>query len=249
MADIRPNLNSRLAKLKLLYGRDVEIPETEDVDSKAFKIAEANRAEIRHLESTLATFQLADAQDRATEAQTAATDEQRRANAAAEKANSDAEKAKGKSEEINFWSRRFLTNVAIANGAGFVAVLSFMVKPDSPIIEATDIWSAMELFGMGTALAASVPILRLLEIGFTELANLAATPKRFRFIYKPYEYGFMNWSAAFLASGLFISGMAVTIGCARGYYEARPQQTASNRAVTTATVVVPHRSGSAIPHK
>lgn len=86
-------------------------------------------------------------------AQIAATRAQQVAKGELRITNVAADDAKTKGEEVQFWSRRFLTKFLVANAAGFAAVLPFIVKTDSTVIRQEDALNALACFGLALALA------------------------------------------------------------------------------------------------
>ncbi|QYF87281.1 hypothetical protein [Brevundimonas sp. PAMC22021] len=197
--------------------------------------------ELFHIESTLATYQLADAQRELVAAQTAATRAQEAATDELRIANAAADDAKTKGEEVQFWSRRFLTNLLVANAAGFVAVLTFMVKTDSPVIRQEDVLNALACFGSGAVLGGCVPLFRIIEVrfgsGFHKVGPDAQPRKspwgRF------YSDNGLNFVAAVGGSILLAMGIMVVIGCARGYYAAKSAEMPREREVVVRVVQVP----------
>lgn len=217
------------------------------------------------MEATLATFQLADAQDRATQAQQAATEQQRLANVAdsAEQRHlaREAEKSKATEEEITFWTRRFMTSVSIASAAGFVAVLTFLLKTDSPAIGVKPVRMALTYFGVAAGMGAFVPIIHLLSIYSRRLFSLyeATITQRqdprpsftaaLLLIYRTlYANPFLNWFYVMTAVMLFVGAVTITVGSAAGYYEARiryeEDMSAYSAGVPRAAAVAPVEIGN-----
>lgn len=227
MADIRRELNRRRGRLRLHEDADRATVIECDPKSQVYRMSRANLDELFHIESTLATIQLADAQDRATTAQQEATAEQAKANAAA-----DAKKSEG--EEVTFWTRRFMTSMSIANAAGFVAVLSFMFKEDSPAIHTKDVRMALAYFGIGAIMGGLVPVIHLFSIYARAEANrierrMELRPELRKGFYgfavkmNGYFYGnrYLTWGYVLSGFSLFAWALLITVGSATGYYEAR----------------------------
>lgn len=203
MTMIREDLNRRLEALKLTLGEDELHLRMEAPNSMIFGRAKRNVEELRAIEATLATMQLADAQRDLAAAQ-------EKVAGAQVAANKHAEAEKSRAEEVNFWLRRLLTTTAIANAVGFVSVVAFMTKSDSPLIAPKDVGQALSAFFGGTLVGGAFPVVRIFQLWADSLAD-RGEGKGIRF----------DWIYAAAAIGLFLYGLLLVIGCARGYYSAR----------------------------
>lgn len=231
MSRLREDINARRDVLLPLVIRDYDIVENLNEGANVRAVSQVRINELRQIEATLATFQLADRQAELVMAQERATNAQQAATSQLKIANDAAEVAKGTNEEVAFWSRRFITNLAIANGAAFVAVLSFMLKKDSPFVPFNDVFEALKAFGYGTTVAACYPLVRILElksyvyIRKRQLEGLASIPKSFaKRIWSDYGGSIPIVLGSAL---LFGSGMVTVLGSAQGYYNAKPQISSS----------------------
>lgn len=155
MSDIRDELNKRLQELRETAAKDVvSVRDGAAPTSVTYERASRNLAELREVEATLATMQLADAQRDVANAQREVADQQRVANEADARQRSTA-------EESAFWARRFLTSITIANVGGLVAVLVFLSKPDSPVVPLDSAGWAVRLFAAGTFLGGAYPLAKI----------------------------------------------------------------------------------------
>lgn len=245
MSDIRDLLNDRRDELAQTWMLDRVMLEKRGVDTESYRKALDRQKEREHIEATLATFQLADAQrelvaaqERATEAQILATAEQRVANAAASQEKKDADEAASKAkiveEEVTFWTRRFMTSMSIANAAGFIAVLTFMFKQDSPAIQSRDVRLALAYFGIGAIMGGLVPVIHLMTIWarsyfggrLKEIEQQPGGPSsslKFMLTVNNAFYGnrYLTWVYVLSGFSLFAWALVITVGCATGYYDAR----------------------------
>lgn len=157
MSDIRDDLNARMNVLRAQFSVNADIVRTSLSDSRDFATAQRNIQELRDIESTIATMQLADAQDRVAKSQLEVASQQQAANTA------DAAK-RSANEESSFWARRFLTSITVANLGGFVAVVLFLSKSDSPLVDISDVSMAIRTFALGTAIGGIYPLAKIAAI-------------------------------------------------------------------------------------
>jgi hypothetical protein len=158
MGDIREQLNVRLGELRRTASNDAMwVREGAAPNSAYYERASRNLAELRDVEATLATMQLADAQLEVAKAQRDVAEQQRLANAA------DATK-RSTAEETAFWARRFLTSITVANVGALVAVLLFLSKPDSPLVPMSTATLAVQFFTLGTIVGGAYPLAKMLAL-------------------------------------------------------------------------------------
>lgn len=155
MTHIRDDLNRRLAELRDASVQDaVWVRDGAAPGSAYFERASRNLNELRSIEATLATMQLADAQLEVADAQREVAQAQRQAN------EEEASK-RSKSEETAFWARRYFTTIAVANAGALFAVVAFMVKPDSPAFPDEDVLGIIRLLMAGTVMGGAYPLVRI----------------------------------------------------------------------------------------
>lgn len=158
MGDIREQLNERLRELRQTAANDsMWVREGAAPNSVNYQRASRNLAELREVEATLATMQLADAQIEVANAQRDVAEQQRLANLA------DATK-RSTAEETAFWARRFLTSITVANVGALVAVLLFLSKPDSPLVPVTSAALAIQLFTLGALVGGAYPLAKIFAL-------------------------------------------------------------------------------------
>lgn len=158
MGDIRDQLNDRLKELRLTAVKDAMwVRDGADPRSRNYERASRNLSELREVEATLATMQLADAQLEVAKAQRDVAAQQRVANQA------DAAR-QSRAEEIAFWARRFLTSVTVANVGGLAAVLVFLSKPDSPLVSMGAANLAIYSFSLGTVVGSFSPLAKIMQL-------------------------------------------------------------------------------------
>lgn len=125
--------------------------------SQEYERAVRNIGELRSIEATLATMQLADAQR-----------ENARAQRAVAEAQADANRAEADARELNndrsFWARRFMTTATVANAAGLVSVLSYAARPEAMAVGKEQVAAVLAYFFAGTFLGGLYPLFRLLGI-------------------------------------------------------------------------------------
>ncbi len=156
MSDIRARLNVRRDDLLARVPRDEMFVEGgAHVGSQSYDIASRNLGELRAIEATLATMQLADAQMGVAAAQ-------REIAAAQRAANDQADTARSVKEEESFWSRRYLTTLAVANAGGLFAFLAFLTRADAPLVPWWMVTSAFGAFLLGSVYGGTYPLQRLL---------------------------------------------------------------------------------------
>ncbi len=122
--------------------------------SSRFQTAARNVEELRSIEATLATMQLADAQREVASSQ-------RQVAEAQQKANEHANQEGAHREEFGYWARKFLTNITIANSAGFAAIVLFISKPDSPLMDYKSVEQAAQSFFLGMTSGGIYPLLSM----------------------------------------------------------------------------------------
>lgn len=197
VGDIRDQLNQRLRELRQTEGRDAMwVREGAAPRSANYERASRNLAELREVEATLATMQLADAQLEVAKAQREVAAQQRHANDA------DAMK-RSKAEDSAFWARRFLTSITVANVGALVAVLVFMSKPDSPLVPTSSTTMAVRLFMVGTLLGGFYPVGKIFALWLWNDQRRPLAPRIIADIFLPAV------AAAALFAGSWISIQAV----------------------------------------
>ncbi|WP_242913463.1 hypothetical protein [Brevundimonas pishanensis] len=88
--------------------------------------------------------QVAASQDAATKAQLAETALQN--------------EIRGRSDEQQYWSRRFLTSLTVAHGVGFVTSLTALTRQPPPITTPVAAFAIISTFGLGLLFMGSLPI-------------------------------------------------------------------------------------------
>ncbi|WP_312686579.1 hypothetical protein [Brevundimonas nasdae] len=152
--------------------------------------------ELHALDSVATQARLVEAQDRVAEAQREATAVQRSELARQEEARSE-------NEANTFWSRRYLTSLSVAHGAGAFAAISAMLRSPTPIATDLQLERIVLSFGFG-----------LLTSGLTPLAHIFA-PKGPKF-YKTREHIIAVFAAA--STLAFLLGVWTTLDVARATY-------------------------------
>lgn len=157
MTDIRQELNLRRNELREREPEDRLMLARESPRSQEYERAVRNIGELRSIEATLATMQLADAQR-----------ENARAQRAVAEAQADANRAEADARELNndrsFWARRFMTTATVANAAGLVSVLSYAARPEAMAVGKEQVAAVLAYFFAGTFLGGLYPLFRLLGI-------------------------------------------------------------------------------------
>ncbi len=155
MSDIRHNLNHRRRELLQSFEGDAKwVRDGAAPSSERYERSRRNIDELREIEATLATMQLADAQIKVAEAQFEVANSQRALSEAADRARSA-------SEDATFWGRRFLTTISLGNAAGLSAVLLAMGQSDAPSVNPRLLLWVIIAFGAGAFIGGTVPLLRL----------------------------------------------------------------------------------------
>jgi len=155
VTDIRGKLNERRRELLESFDEDAMwVRDGADPSSARYERSRRNIDELREVEATLATMQLADAQAGVAGAQ-------REVAAAQRAANETAEKERTASEDVTFWTRRFLTTISVGNAAGLSATLIAMNQADAPSVSLGRLAWIILAFGGGAFLGGTVPLLRL----------------------------------------------------------------------------------------
>lgn len=234
MTDIREQLNKRREDLRRKESRFIE-ELTYGTHHDSYREASRNIAELRQIEGILATFQLSDAQMRLVKAQEAATMAQLAATEEQRKANEADSRAKADSEEITFWTRRFINTISIASAAAFVSVLTFATKTDSPYVPPEDLRWMLGYFGGAAVMGAIVPIYQLVNIRFKRTREFYTNPtyedlrasfpmndlrrKAGKFMH---DYHVVTWITPAATTTMFVFGMAYAVGALEGYLKAKP---------------------------
>jgi len=203
VTDIREKLNERRNELLGTFERDAAwVRDGADPSSPRYERSKRNIDELREIEATLATMQLADAQLRVADAQHEVASAQRASNEAADK-------ERAASEDVTFWTRRFLTTISLGNAAGLSAVLIAMNQADAPSVDIRRLGWIIIAFGTGAFLGGTVPLLRL------ALAAKRLQPMK-AFL------GFLaGWLYPILVSLCFLVGVTLLVDMSLNGYVAR----------------------------
>lgn len=234
MTDIREQLNLRRSLLladEAQFLRDL----ARGGNDPRHMAASRHFAELRQIEGILATFQLADAQIRLVRAQEEATLVQRAATEERRRTNEAEALARSETEEVTFWTRRFLNTIAIASAAAFVSVLTFATKADSPYVPTADLGKMLYAFGAAAILGAITPLYQLSEMKrgkfvarFNAIPNdhpdMQGWAKQFmlRTIKFLGKWDNPRWIIPGGTTLLFIAGMMIAMGSVQGYLGAKP---------------------------
>jgi len=202
VTDIRGRLNERRRELLLSFDQDAMWVRDGAAPSSAnYARSQRNIDELREIEATLATMQLTDAQIGVAHAQ-------REVAAAQRSATEDAERARAASEDVTFWSRRFLTTISVGNAAGLSAVLIAMNQADAPTVDLRRLVWIIFAFGSGAFLGGTVPLLRL------AFASEHLLPMR------PFLEILADWVYPILAAAFFLVGAVILVDLSLGSYAA-----------------------------
>lgn len=203
MTDIRENLNRRRQELLLSFDNDAMwVRDGANPNSAQYERSKRNIVELREIEATLATMQLADAQAGVAGAQ-------REVAAAQRDANETAEKERTASEDVTFWTRRFLTTISVGNAAGLSAVLIAMNQADAPSVGLERLGWIILAFGGGAFLGGTVPLLRLV-LAADRLRSMRAFLRLLA-----------GWVYPILATACFLIGATFLIDMSLSNYAAR----------------------------
>lgn len=203
MTDIRERLNERREELLQNFDKDAMwVRDGADPSSPRYERSRRNIVELREIEATLATMQLADAQ-------VGVADAQREVAAAQRDANLTAERERSASEDVTFWSRRYLTTISVGNAAGLSAVLIAMNQADAPAVDLRGLVWIILAFGGGAFLGGTVPLLRV------ALAVERLKPMR------AFLALLAGWIYPILATACFLFGATSLIDMSLSSYSAR----------------------------
>ena len=229
MTDIRHRLNVRREQLIEREATDHKTLNAGQATTSRFQTAARNVEELRSIDATLATMQLADAQREVASSQRKVAEAQQEANKQSEREGADR-------EEFGYWTRRFLTNITIANSAGFAAIVLFISKPDSPLMDYEAVKKATMYFFYGMILGGAVPILAMLGMFVNSPKSMTYFINRWRWIkilYSMTSKNLLIGMYALLATIMLVSGIRVTIDTTTSYYESRGSRNAPHPTPTS----------------
>lgn len=202
MTDIRGRLNERRQELLVSFDQDAMwVRDGAAPSSARYARSQRNIDELREIEATLATMQLTDAQINVAHAQHEVAAAQR-------SATEGAERARAASEDVIFWTRRFLTTISVGNAAGLSAVLIAMNQADAPSVDIRRLVWIIIAFGGGAFLGGTVPLLRL------AFASERLLPMR------PFLKFLADWLYPILAASCFLVGAVILVDLSLGSYAA-----------------------------
>lgn len=217
MTDIRHRLNVRREQLIEREALDHKTLNAGQATSSRFQTAARNVEELRSIDATLATMQLADAQKELANSQRQVAEAQQEANRQSEKEGADR-------EELGYWTRRFLTNITIANSAAFAAIVLFISKPDSPLMDYEAVKKATMLFFYGMILGGALPLLALLGMFVKSSKSVTYVTNRWpwaKALNSITSKNLLVGMYAALATVMLISGIRITLDTTTSYYESR----------------------------
>lgn len=224
MTDIRHRLNVRREQLIEREAADHKTLNAGQATTSRFQTAARNVEELRSIDATLATMQLADAQREVASSQRKVAEAQQEANRQSERDGADR-------EEVGYWTRRFLTNITIANSAGFAAIVLFISKPDAPLMDYEAVKKATMYFFYGMILGGALPLLALLGMFVKSTKSVTFFTNRWRWAKALDSITSKNLLVgmyAALATVMLVSGIRITLDTTTSYYESRTEQIASH---------------------
>lgn len=98
-------------------------------------------------------------QARLVEAQHQVASAQRESAEAQRQATTQAERDRRGRENRAFWSRRFLTYLAVAHGAGAFAAITSLLRSPPPVASNYQVFGVISCFGMGLVVAGTIPMI------------------------------------------------------------------------------------------
>lgn len=217
MTDIRHRLNVRREQLIEREEADHKTLNAGAATTSRFQTAARNVEELRSIDATLATMQLADAQRELANSQRQVAEAQQEANRQSAKEGADR-------EEVGYWARRFLTNITIANSAAFAAIVLFISKPDSPLMDYEAVRKATMLFFYGMILGGALPLLALLGMFVKSSKSVTYVTNRWpwaKALNSITSKNVLVGMYAALATVMLISGIRITLDTTTSYYESR----------------------------